>query len=497
MPPAAATPSATPQAASTPAARLGESTPLPRVQALFAQQKAHRWTVARSTAAERAERLGRLREAIARRREEVAQALWADFRKSPSETEASEVMPALLELRHAQKHVAKWMRPRKVKTPLTLAGTKSQVRYEPRGVTLILAPWNYPFQLVIAPLAGAIAAGNPVILKPSEKTPHTAALVAALIAEVFDEREVAVVQGGADVGAALLELPFDHFFFTGGPVVGRKVAQAAAKHLAAVTLELGGKSPAIVTRSADVEAAAEHVMYGKFLNAGQTCIAPDYVLVHASLERPFLEAAKAKLARFYGPTEEARQASPDLARLVDDASFQRLTRLVDGSLAAGARVESGNVRDPATRYLAPTLLSAVTRDMPVMREELFGPVLPVLPFTDLEAALEGVRGDDNPLALYAFGRDKAEVEQVLQGTAAGGTTVNNTLLHFVHPELPFGGAGNSGVGSYHGEASFRCFSHERGVVFQGRGPAGSRLFHPPYAGDRVVRAVRLLTRFLG
>ena len=268
--------------------------------------------MARTGAKERIEKLKKLQRAIIERREALYQAIHADFRKPAAEVETSEMLLVLMELKHAIKHLEKWMKPRKVGTPVLLTGTRSEVRYEAKGVVLIIAPWNYPFQLTISPLVAAVAAGNCVMVKPSEKTPHTAAFIEQLLRDVFDPSEVAVVQGGAQESQALLELPFDHFFFTGGPKVGRKVMEAAAKHLAGVTLELGGKSPAVVDEHADVKAAAERITFGKFLNGGQTCVAPDYVLVHASKEQEFLERVRETLERFYGKTEEARQGQPGL-----------------------------------------------------------------------------------------------------------------------------------------------------------------------------------------
>ncbi|HYH96711.1 aldehyde dehydrogenase family protein, partial [Hyalangium sp.] len=274
----------------------------------FDRLRARRWEQAQTTAKERLARLERLKANLLSRREALAEALFADFRKPRAEAESTEMLPVLMELAHTAKHLKSWMKPRKVETPLLLAGTSSEVRSEPKGVVLVIAPWNYPFALAISPLVTAVAAGNCVMLKPSEKTPHTAAFLEALVRDTFDPSEVTTVQGGPDVGEALLRLPFDHFFFTGGPRVGQKVMTAAARHLAGVTLELGGKSPVVVDATADAKTAAERVVWGKFLNAGQTCIAPDYVFVHASKEEAFLSAAKEALERFYGKTEEARRA---------------------------------------------------------------------------------------------------------------------------------------------------------------------------------------------
>jgi aldehyde dehydrogenase (NAD+) len=468
---------------------------LTRVRAVFEAQRAHRWTMARTTVAERIARLKKLKEAILARREALAAAAYADFRKPQAEVELSEVRSVIEELNHTVKHLKRWMKPTRVSTPVMLAGTQSVVRYEPKGVVLIIAPWNYPFALTINPLIAAVAAGNCVVLKPSEKTPHVAAFLETLVRDVFEEREVALLRGGAALGDALLEQPFDHFFFTGNPRIGQKVMAAAAKHLASVTLELGGKSPVIIDKTADVKAAAERLMWGKFLNAGQTCIAPDYVYVHASREREFVEHAKRTLASFYGETEPQRRESPSLARLVDDGAFQRVRDVLDRTVAAGARVETGGQVDPATRYVAPTLLSGVQPDMAVMEGEIFGPLLPVMTYERLESVYAHIAAGGKPLALYVFSQDRKVVEDIFQHTTSGGAVVNNVLLHIANPNLPFGGVGMSGLGHYHGHYGFKTFSHERAVVVQ-KLPSAAFLFFPPYDGKGLKGLAARLTRWL-
>jgi aldehyde dehydrogenase (NAD+) len=466
-----------------------------RVRAVFEAQRAHRWTMARTTAAERIARLKKLKAAITARREALAAAVYADFRKPQAEVELTEVRSVIEELNHTVKHLKSWMKPTRVGTPIMLAGTKSMVRYEPKGVVLIIAPWNYPFALTINPLIAAVAAGNCVVLKPSEKTPHVAAFMESLVREVFEEREVALVRGGAALGDALLELPFDHFFYTGGPRIGQKVMAAAARHMASVTLELGGKSPVIIDASADVKAAAERVMWGKFLNAGQTCIAPDYVYVHASREREFLEHARRTVASFYGETDAARQQSDSFARLVDNGAFWRVKELVDRSVAAGAKVETGGQADPATRYLAPTLLSGVRPDMAIMEGEIFGPVLPVLTYEQRESVYTHIAAGGKPLALYIFSEDRSMVEEVFQRTTSGGAVVNHVLLHIANPNLPFGGVGMSGLGHYHGRHGFKTFSHERAVMVQWMKSLAA-MFFPPYRGKGLKGLAARLTRWL-
>ncbi|NOK32978.1 aldehyde dehydrogenase family protein [Corallococcus exercitus] len=462
------------------------------LQAVFDRLQARRWELAKTGPKERLARLEKLKALLLERREELADALHEDFHKPAAEVEATEILPVLLELAHVQKHLKAWMKPRKVGAPLLLAGTKSEVHPEPRGVVLILAPWNYPFHLLVSPLVAAVAAGNAVLCKPSEKTPGTARFLAQLLRDVFPQDEVALVEGGPEVGEALLRLPFDHFFFTGGPRVGRRVMEAAARHLAGVTLELGGKSPVIVDASADVDAAAERIVWGKFLNAGQTCIAPDHVWVHASKEEALLAGMKAALERFYGKTEEARRASLDFCRMVDDGAFKRVCGLLDESVAQGARVVAGGGVHAETRYIAPTVLADVTPESAVMDEEIFGPLLPVLRFESLDEVVTHVRAGGKPLAMYVFSHEEATVERLLKQTSAGGTVVNNVVLHNVNPHLPFGGVGQSGMGAYHGEAGFKAFSHERAVVRQGR-TAFTNLFFPPYRG-KAQRLARLASK---
>ena len=461
-------------------------------QATFERLRARRWQQAHTSAKERVARLRKLRDTLVQRREALYQALYADFRKPAAEVESTEVLVVLMELDHALKHVTQWMKPRRVPTPLLLAGTRSQVRYEPKGVVLILAPWNYPFQLVMAPLVAAVAAGNCVCIKPSEKTPHTAQFLERLIQDVFDPSEVVVVQGGAAESQALLELPFDHFFFTGGARVGRKVMEAAARHLAGVTLELGGKSPAVVDGTADLKASAERIVFGKFINAGQTCVAPDYVLVPAAREEELLGHLREAIEHSYGKTEEARRASPDFCRLVDDAQFNRVNGLLERSVAQGARVVLGGGVDAASRYIAPTVLSDVKPETAIMEEEIFGPVLPVLRYDTLDDAVRLIRAGSKPLALYIFSQDAATVEQLLSDTTAGGTCVNTVVMHLTSAELPFGGVGESGLGSYHGEFGFRTFSHERAVLHQGA-LFLLKNFFPPYT-DKGRKLGRMASR---
>jgi aldehyde dehydrogenase (NAD+) len=462
---------------------------------IFEAQRARRRWADPPSAEERIARLKRFHAAVAAHRQALGAAMRADFRKHPVETELTEVQQVLGETGHAIRHLRRWMKPRRVGTPALLVGTRSQIRYEPKGTVLILGAWNYPVLLTLAPLVAAVAAGNTAVVRPSEKTPAVAEVLGRIVVDAFAEDDVALVGGGVEVANALLALPFDHFFFTGSSAVGRRVMHAAAEHLAGVTLELGGKSPAIVDASADVGRAAERIAWGKFINGGQTCVAPDYVLVHESRAAELLDALRRSVAAFYGGTAEERRRSESFSRMIDDRAFARVAGLLEGSVRAGARVETGGETDAAERYVAPTVLSGVGWEMPVMAEEIFGPVLPVLAFRTLDEALERIAERPRPLALYLFARDGALEERVLRRTTAGGTVVNDVVIHLANPDLPFGGVGESGQGSYHGRFGFRTFSHERAVLVRGRfSPAA--LLHPPYT-DRVRRFAELVGRMVG
>jgi len=447
--------------------------------AIFEEQRRRYRAAPAPSLAERLAKLERLERALRSHREALKTALEADFRKSGDETEFTELVVTLAELKFARRKLASWMKPQRVETPLTVFGSHSEIRHEPKGVVLILAPWNYPVFLTLAPLIAALAAGNRAIVRPSEKAPATRDVMAAIVAEAFEPHEVACIGGEVDTAQALLALPFDHIFFTGSTRVGKLVMRAAAEHLASVTLELGGKSPCIVTQDADVSQAASRVAWGKFMNGGQTCVAPDYVLVHESVERRFLQKTVQSIAKMYGKTDDARKTTPDFCRMIDDGHFARINGLLAETIACGAKVETGGQADAAQRYIAPTVLSGVGFDAPIMQDEIFGPVLPVVSYASLDDALAHINARPKPLALYAFAKKPSVVERILGGTSAGGTLVNDTILHLANPNLPFGGVGQSGVGSYHGFFGFKAFSHERAVMRQTKASLAP-LLAPPY-----------------
>ncbi|WP_400193206.1 aldehyde dehydrogenase family protein [Hymenobacter sp. B81] len=475
-----------------PEAPVANALDIPR---LFARQQARSEVLRREPAEARAARLRRLGQWMTANRAAIQQALYADFRKPAEETDVTEIWAAQTELRHTLKHLRQWMRPRRVGTPLALLGTTSWVQVESKGVCLIIAPWNYPFYLAVDPLISALAAGNCCIIKPSEMTPQVSALLARMAREVFDPAEVAVVEGDREVATELLSLPFNHTFFTGSPQVGKVVMRAAAEHLTSVTLELGGKSPVIVDETADLRDAAEKIVWGKSINAGQTCVAPDYVLVHERVQAALIGEIRAVVQRFYNADGRGVAASDSFARIVNGHHFQRLAGLLEDAQRQGAVVELGGSVDQSQCFIEPTVLSQVAPDSRLMQEEIFGPLLPVLSFGSLMQAADFVNQRPRPLALYVFSRSTAQQQYLLEHIPAGGACVNETILHLGHPELPFGGVGNSGLGKTHGRYGFLQFSNEKAVLRQRVGRTALKAFYPPYT-PQVRKLIDWLLRYL-
>jgi aldehyde dehydrogenase (NAD+) len=433
------------------------------IERIFKLQKANQYAVASTTARERKDKLKRLQGALLARKQDIRDALHADFRKHPTEVDLTEIFPVTSEIKYARRHLSKWMRPRRVKTPMGLFGARSYIHYEPKGVVLVIAPWNFPINLTFGPLVSAIAAGNCVIVKPSEHTPHASAVTKGIIAEVFDESEVAVIEGGIDTSTALLRLPFNHIFFTGAPAIGKIVMGAAAKHLASVTLELGGKSPTIIDETASVDAAAKRIAWAKYTNNGQICIAPDYLFVHESKKDEFLEKFKQNIVSFYG--QDARR-SESYARIVNHRHFERLAGYLDDAKKRGAKVVYGGDTLASEDYIEPTVLTDVDPASKVMTEEIFGPVLPVFSFKSLDEPIEMINSKEKPLALYLYSKSQANIDRVIRNTRAGGTCINHNAVHFFNHNLPFGGSNNSGIGKGHGFFGFEAFSNPRGVLKQ-------------------------------
>jgi len=433
----------------------------------------------------RREQLLRLQQAIRSQEAAIHEALYTDLKKSPEEAYASETGLVLAEIRHTLKHLKKWMGPRKAGTNLVNLPATSRVYRDPLGVVLIIAPWNYPFQLSLVPLAAALAAGNTVVLKPSEWAPATAAVIEKLLTRIFPPDLVKVAQGdGAVVVPAMInQFHFDHIFFTGSAPVGQAIYRLAAEHLIPVTLELGGKSPVIVEKDADLRIAARRIVVGKFLNAGQTCIAPDYLLVDTRVRDRLLELLRETIKEFYGP---APQSSYDYGKIINERRFDRLV----GFLTDGKVFEGGD-HDRRGLYIGPTLLTEVEPTAPVMQEEIFGPLLPVFSYTSTEEALAFVRRHPDPLAFYLFTADAALQRTWIEGVRFGGGCINNTDWHFANPHLPFGGIGKSGIGAYHGKYSFERFTHAKAVMKTSTSIDPS-IKYPPFKGK-----MKWFKRFIG
>lgn len=446
------------------------------IQRVFEAQRQTALGLRSSTVDERVAKLKRLRSVLLNHRETIVEAAAKDFKRPAVEVDFTELMPVIMDISDYCRRLKKWLKPRRVRPTMMMLGTRASVRYEPRGRCLIIAPWNYPVTLTLGPLIPAVACGNTVMIKTSEIAPHLSAVLVKIIREVFDESEVAVFEGDASVAQALLELPFDHCFFTGAPSIGKVVMTAAAKHLTSVTLELGGKSPVVVDQTADIELAAKTIAWGKFINAGQTCIAPDHIYVHRSVKEQFVRRVCFHLDAWYGEGMAAKNA--ELSRVINVRHTQRVAGLIDDAKARGARVIYGGAVDVEAHFVAPTLLDEIPQDARIMHEEIFGPVLPIISFEQLDEVVERINAAPKPLALYIWSRDPASADALITRTSAGGTCVNHIAAHFLHHNLPFGGVNNSGIGSYHGEWGIRAFSHERAIVKTQ--VLLARMFFPPY-----------------
>ncbi|MDA1649963.1 aldehyde dehydrogenase [Bacillus cereus group sp. TH160LC] len=402
--------------------------------------------------------LKKLYKGIQRFEQEIFQALKLDLNKSGHESFTTEVGYVLKEISFQLKHISSWSKPKRVRTALTHFGSKGKVVPEPYGVTLIIAPWNYPFQLAIAPLVGALAAGNTIVLKPSELTPNVSKVLTRMLEELFQEELVAVVEGGVEESTALLKEPFDYIFFTGSVGVGKVVMEAAAKQLTPLTLELGGKSPCIVHKDAKIDVTARRIVWGKFLNAGQTCVAPDYMYVHASVKEQLIEALRHEIAEQYG---KEPLHNDNYVRIVSERHFERLCRfLQDGQVVIG-----GNYKKD-TLHIEPTVVTNITWQDAVMEDEIFGPILPIIEYDNIEDVIDTIQQHPKPLALYVFSKDKGVQKNVTSNISYGGGCINDVVYHLATPYLPFGGVGSSGLGSYHGEESFRTFSHYKSILAQ-------------------------------
>ncbi|MET3528205.1 coniferyl aldehyde dehydrogenase [Phenylobacterium koreense] len=455
------------------------------MNALLARQKAAHLRDGEPSAQKRIDRIDRAIALLVDHSAEIQDAVNADFgSRSPEATAFTDVAGSIGPLKHAREHVAKWMRPERRKPSpaiLGLFGAKAEIRFQPKGVVGIISPWNFPVNLTFAPLAGVLAAGNRAMIKPSEFTPATSELMARMFASAFDDEEIAVVTGGAEIGQAFSSLAFDHLIFTGATAIARHVMRAAAENLTPVTLELGGKSPVILGKSADISVASARIMNGKTLNAGQICLAPDYVLTPRESLEPFVAGAQAAVAQMFPTMKD----NPDYTAIIAQRHYDRIKGYVDEARAKGARVielkpEGEDLSQQEHRKIAPTLIIDPTDDMKVMQEEIFGPVLPVKTYGGIDEAIGYINGHDRPLGLYYFGSDKAEQEKVLASTTSGGVTVNDVIFHVAQENLPFGGVGPSGMGAYHGQDGFREFSHAKSIYTQIKADKPLQQMRPPF-----------------
>lgn len=420
-----------------------------------AQRKYYQGRETKSTAF-RIEQLKKLKALLKENDQAIIDAVYKDFKKAPFETFGTEIGLIIGEINHAIKNLRNWVKPQKVASSLVNFPSQNYILTEPFGTVLILAPWNYPVQLSLLPLVGAISAGNTAIIKPSELTPNTSSIITELIARYFDPEYVTVVNGGVDASTDLLELDFDYIFFTGSTRVGKIIMQSAAKRLIPVTLELGGKSPCIIDSSADLEISAKRIVWGKFVNAGQTCVAPDYLLVEESIKAEFIEELKKAVTSLYG---EDPEESPDYPRIINKQHFERLASFLDnGTVALGGKTNAD------TKYISPTILDDITWDHDVMKDEIFGPILPILTFNALADIVNQVRRFPRPLALYVFTTNDVTEQFLLENISFGGGAINDTIAQLGNHNLSFGGVGASGFGSYHGKASFDSFSHQKSIM---------------------------------
>ena len=463
------------------------------IQAVFTAQRRYAPQMALTTATERIERIQRIHRWIQDNEDALTKAMYADFRKPASEVLLGDLGALYYEIKYTSKNLKSWMKPKRVSTPLPLIGTRGYVHHEPKGNVLIISPWNYPFGLAIKPLITAIATGNVVMLKPSEMTPNTSKVIREMVQELFPAEEVAVFEGDSHMATRLLELPFNHIFFTGSPAVGKVVMTAAANHLASVTLELGGKSPVIVDETANIKTAAEQIAWGKYFNNGQTCIAPDYLLVHESIKAPFMQAFRESVQKMYGSDSQAIEQSDNYCRIVNNRHFQRVRGLIDDAVRKGATVTLGGQLNDAENFIAPTVIEGVSDDMAIMQEEIFGPVLPVVSYRDRDEALRAINSREKPLALYIQSKSRQNIDYIMARTTAGDTVINDLMWQFGHMEIPFGGVNNSGIGKANGYFGFQELSNMRGVIRRDFGT--SRFIYPPYT-DKIQNLIGFLVKKL-
>lgn len=463
-----------------------------RINCVFKNQQEHKYKLRATTAIERIEKLRSLKTVIQQNEEAIYRALHKDLRKNRFEAAITELFFTYGEIDFAIKNLREWASPQKVGRTLSNPFAKNRIYYEPKGVCLIIAPWNYPFQLIMSPLVSAIAAGNCCVIKPSEFSPATSKVISKIILHTFEEEEIACIEGNAEVSKHLLTLPFDHVFFTGSTQIGKEVMQAAAKNLTSVTLELGGKSPTVIDKDVDLAKAAKKIAWGKLTNAGQTCIAPDYVLIHQDRIDEFIGLYKAAVTELYFNTNNEINTYV-YGKIIHKKHFEKLQFLTNDAIDKGARINWGGKFDAKNLTINPIVLTNIPEDAAIMKEEIFGPILPIIPFARLEDAVQHINNMPKPLALYFFSNSQKNINYLLKNTTAGGSCINDVLIHLANLKLPFGGVNHSGMGASHGFFGFKNFSHERAVVTQ-RTPDFNALIYPPYKGKKWV--LKLLKKLM-
>lgn len=467
-----------------------------QIRKIFENQKKSRWQVAQTTARERIQKLRILRKKLLERQNEFYEAIWKDVHKCKFEAWETEIFPTIEEFDCAISHLKKWMKGKRGGWVFFLPTTCSRTKFEPKGQVLVMAPWNYPLHLFISPIISAIAAGNVIMAKPSHKTPHVSAFLTSLFESIFSVDEIAVIEGaGSVVGEELLKLPFDHIFFTGSPKVGAHIGEVSQRYHAGITLELGGKSPTVVLEDVNIKQAANKITWGKMLNAGQTCIAPDYILCPKGKVDELAEAIAQEIKLLFGETEEARKATDDFPRIVDVKATKKHQELINDAIEKGASLVIGGTCDIENRYTPPTVLKHVSPQMAIMDSEIFGPILPIVPYENLDEAIGYIQEHPKPLSLYIFGKSGRMVRKVLDQTTSGSVCVNNCIVQIENLTMPFGGVGNSGIGNYHGFYGFKTFSHERNVMRQHSFDV-IKYFHPPYRQNKIQSFFRVFLNFI-
>jgi aldehyde dehydrogenase (NAD+) len=464
------------------------------LEQIYLHQKQYSLQLRKESYQTRLEHLKSLQKLVEENQEAICKALADDFQKPKFETLITEIYPLIHEIKFAQKELKQWMKPQKVPTPLMMMGTRSEIHYEPKGVCFVISPWNYPVYLTLAPIISVIASGNCAVIKPSEFCRHTSALLAHLFQKYFKSEHIHFVQGGPETTISLLQFPFDHIFYTGSTRVGRSIMEAAAKHLTPVTLELGGKSPTIVDRTANLEVAAERIAWAKFLNGGQTCVAPDYVFVHQDVQTHFSKLLQERIQAHLGKDKYTPENTPDLARIISRRHTERLSGLVKNAVDAGAHVIFGGESNPEKHFMGPTLITNVPPQADMMKEEIFGPILPLMPFKEISEVIHYINERPKPLALYVYSNSKLDIDKVLKETSSGGVVINNSIVHLANYNLPFGGIGESGMGRAHGIHGFRTFSNEKSVLRQGFLGKMLKITYPPYTESKM-KLIKMLIKW--